>query len=181
MNLPNKLTILRIALVPFFLIALLSGVFEYPHNRYIALAIFSVAALTDALDGYIARKRGLITTFGKFIDPVADKMLITAAVVAMVQLSLLPSVAVIIFICREFVVLGLRVIAAERGVVLSAGTSGKIKMIVQTTMIIFLLLGLTGVAAEIIGETLIWLSVILSVYSGGKYVFENRMLFKGSM
>ena len=181
MNLPNKLTILRILLVPFFLIALLSGIFEYPLNQYVAVVVFSIAALTDALDGYIARKRGLITTFGKFIDPVADKLLITAAVVAMVQLSLLPAVAVIIFICREFVVLGVRVIAAEKGVVLSAGTSGKIKMIVQTTMIIFLLLGFTGEAAEIIGETLIWLSVILSVYSGGQYVFENRGLFKGSM
>ena len=181
MNLPNKLTILRILLIPFFLIALLSGIFEYPVNQYVALVVFAVAALTDALDGYIARKRGLITTFGKFIDPVADKMLITAAVVAMVQLSLLPSVAVIIFICREFVVLGLRIIAVEKGVVLSAGASGKIKMIVQTTMIIFLLLGLTGETAEIIGQALIWLSVILSVYSGGQYVFENRGLFRGSM
>ncbi|MCL2874569.1 MAG: CDP-diacylglycerol--glycerol-3-phosphate 3-phosphatidyltransferase [Defluviitaleaceae bacterium] len=181
MNLPNKLTVVRIALVPFFLIALLSGVLEPPLNKYVALAIFTVAALTDALDGYIARKWNLITTFGKFIDPVADKMLVTAAVVAMVQLSLLPAWAVVIFICREFVVLGLRVIAAEQGLVLSAGTSGKIKMIIQSVMIIFLLLGLTGDIAEIIGQALIWLSVILSVYSGGQYVFENRKLFKGSM
>ena len=181
MNLPNKLTIIRIFLVPFFLIALLSGIFEPPDNKYAALIIFAVAASTDALDGYIARKRNLITTFGKFIDPVADKMLVTAAVVAMVQLSLLPAWAVVIFICREFVVLGLRVIAVEQGVVLSAGTSGKIKMIVQTAMIIFLLFGFSGDMAETIGQALIWLSVILSVYSGGQYVFENRGLFKGSM
>jgi CDP-diacylglycerol--glycerol-3-phosphate 3-phosphatidyltransferase len=181
MNLPNKLTVLRIALVPFFLFALLSGIFEPPLNQNIALIIFIIAALTDALDGYIARKYNLITTFGKFIDPVADKMLVTAAVVAMVQLSLLPAWVVVIFICREFVVLGLRVIAAEQGVVLAAGASGKLKMIVQSLMIIFILVGGQGDISNIIVQILIWSSVILSVYSGGQYVFENRRLFKGSM
>jgi len=181
MNLPNKLTVLRILMVPLFLIILLTGIFEEPINNYVAVGIFAVAALTDALDGYIARKWKLITTFGKFIDPVADKMLVTAAIVTMVQMSLIPAWAVVIFICREFVVLGLRVIAAEQNIVLSAGTSGKIKMILQSVMIIFIMLRIPGDMAFFIGQTLIYISVALSVYSGGQYVFENRGLFKGSM
>ncbi len=179
MNLPNQLTILRILLIPFFLIALLGGLFAPPNDRYVAVAIFVFASATDALDGYIARSRNLITTFGKFMDPLADKMLVAAALIAMVELSMLPSWVVILIICREFIITGFRTIAAGNNIIIAAGNLGKIKTVTQMVMIVFVLLGFTHPVAVTIGTVLIWLSVIFTVISAVEYIYKNIKVLKG--
>ena len=120
MNLPNKLTILRVILIPVFLVVLLSDFIPGPLNRYIAIAIFIIASLTDMLDGHIARSRNLVTNFGKFMDPLADKLLVSAAMIAMVEMGSLPSWVVIIIISREFAITGFRILAIEANKVIAA-------------------------------------------------------------
>jgi len=136
MNLANKLTILRIILVPIFLIFI---AIKIPYGVIIATLIFIIAALTDKLDGYIARSRNQITRFGKFMDPLADKLLVTAALVSLVELQIIPAWAAIIIIAREFAVTGLRAIAAAEGLVIAASWWGKIKTVIQIVAIIFAL------------------------------------------
>ena len=136
MNLANKLTILRIILVPIFLLFI---AIKIPYGTIIATLVFIIAALTDKLDGYIARSRNQITRFGKFMDPLADKLLVTAALVSLVELQIIPAWAAIIIIAREFAVTGLRAIAAAEGIVISASWWGKIKSVIQIIAIIFAL------------------------------------------
>lgn len=186
MNLPNKLTVLRILLVPFFVAALL---IDFPLNNLVALALFGAASLTDMFDGKIARKRGLITDFGKFADPLADKILVISALLCFVQLGLCDCVAVIIVLFREFVVTSIRLIAAAKGKVIAANMWGKVKTVTQIVAVVCVLvmqtvLDLGGLGVQlpaalpqiftVIGEVLIWISTFFAVISGVVYVAQNR-------
>ncbi|HBM75794.1 MAG TPA: CDP-diacylglycerol--glycerol-3-phosphate 3-phosphatidyltransferase [Clostridiaceae bacterium] len=169
MNLANKITLIRIILVPVFLI-LISIKSKY--GIYIATGVFVVAALTDKLDGYIARSRNQITTFGKFMDPLADKLLVITALVSMVEVGRLRSWMVMIIITRELAVTGLRAIAASNGIVIAASWWGKLKTTVQIIAIIAVLINLP------LYNVLIWIAVIVTVISGIDYFYKNRSVFK---
>ena len=186
MNLPNKLTVARILLVPFFVAALL---IDFPLNNLVALALFGAASLTDMFDGKIARKHGLITDFGKFADPLADKILVISALLCFVQLGLCDCVAVIIVLFREFVVTSIRLIAAAKGKVIAANMWGKVKTVTQIVAIVCVLamqtvLDLGGLGVQlpaalpsvftVIGEVLMWISTFFAVLSGVVYVAQNR-------
>jgi len=179
MNLPNKLTLFRVILVPFFVLfmelSLPGGI-----NRYIALAIFAVASLTDLLDGKIARKYNLVTNFGKFMDPLADKLLVAAAMICLI--GIIPKWVVIVIISREFIISGFRLIAAEGGKVIAAGWWGKIKTTVQMIMIIWLILDINfkpiAAAYNIIGTILIYASLILTIVSLIDYFAKNKNVIK---
>ena len=179
MNLANKLTLARVVMIPVFLVVLLTGIFPYPLNRYIATAIFVIASATDMLDGYIARSRNMVTNFGKFMDPIADKLLVASAMISLAGLGELSAVAVIIIISREFIVSGFRLIAVEAGIVIAASKWGKIKTITQMITLIFLLMGFGGTTAGIIGFVLVLLSVVLTIISGVDYIWKNKEVLKG--
>ena len=174
MNLPNKLTIFRVILIPVFIIALMSGIITEPVNRYVGVVIFCVASFTDYLDGHIARKYNLVTNFGKFMDPLADKLLVSSALICMIELGFLPAWIVIIIISREFIITGFRLIAAEGGLVIAASWWGKIKTVTQMLMIILVLLGVGG----IIGNILIILATVFTVISGVDYIVKNIGVLK---
>jgi CDP-diacylglycerol--glycerol-3-phosphate 3-phosphatidyltransferase len=168
LNLPNALTLLRILLVPVVVVALLD---ETPNGDAIAAGVFALAALTDTLDGYIARHRGAITTFGKLMDPIADKLLVTAALIALVSLDRLEAWIAMVIIAREFAVTGLRGVAAERGVVIQASWIGKVKTILQIAAIIALIV---WVPAPIGVDLLVYAAVAMTVISGVDYFFGFR-------
>ncbi|MGI6266889.1 MAG: CDP-diacylglycerol--glycerol-3-phosphate 3-phosphatidyltransferase [Candidatus Metalachnospira sp.] len=174
MNLPNKLTIFRVILIPVFIIALMSGIIPEPVNRYVGVVIFCVASFTDYLDGHIARKYNLVTNFGKFMDPLADKLLVSSALICMIELGFLPAWIVIIIISREFIITGFRLIAAEGGLVIAASWWGKIKTVTQMLMIILVLFGVGG----IIGNILIILATVFTVISGVDYIVKNIGVLK---
>ena len=169
MNLPNKLTMFRVVLIPVFIVVLMSGLIAEPASRYIAVVIFCVASFTDYLDGHIARKYNLVTNFGKFMDPLADKLLVSAAMICMIELGMLPAWVVIIIISREFIITGFRLIAAEGGLVIAASWWGKIKTVTQMAMIILMLLGVN----KVIGTILVVLATIFTVVSGVDYIVKN--------
>lgn len=177
MNLPNKLTVMRVILVPFFIFFLLTDI--VPLSPLWALIVFIAASVTDALDGHIARSRNLVTTFGKFLDPLADKVLVISALVCFIQLGLAGAVPVIIIIAREFMVSGLRLVTANEGVVVAAGIWGKLKTAFTMVAIVFILLfgvifGLDPAAYPawlyITEQALIWISTALTVISGAVYL-----------
>ena len=174
MNLPNKLTIFRVILIPVFIIALMSGIIPEPVNRYVGVVIFCVASFTDYLDGHIARKYNLVTNFGKFMDPLADKLLVCSALICLIELGQIPAWVVIIIISREFIITGFRLIAAEGGLVIAASWWGKIKTVTQMLMIILVLLGVGG----IIGNILIILATVFTVISGVDYIVKNIGVLK---
>ncbi len=172
MNTPNKLTIARMILVPFFVVFILTG-WGGESNRYICLAIFVAASITDWLDGYLARKNNLVTNFGKFMDPLADKLLVCSSLICMIELDRLPAWIVIIIIAREFIISGFRLIAAENGVVIAANYWGKFKTVSQMIMIILLILDFGGIFKTL--ETIfIWLSLALTVISLITYIVQNK-------
>ena len=172
MNLPNKLTLLRIIAIPVFIVVLLLG------YRYTATIIFIAAALTDMLAGHIARKYNLVTNFGKLMDPLADKLLVMAALVCLVELGDVAGWMVIVILAREFAVTGLRQVAASEGIVIAAGTTGKIKTITQ--MIAIPLLLLDNWPCRYIGVPLdqifLWIAVAMTIISGVEYIVKNRQL-----
>ena len=172
MNLPNKLTVLRVIMVPFFVFFMLTGV-GGAANKWIALIIFCVASLTDMLDGKIARARGLVTNFGKFMDPLADKLLVCSAMICLIPLGKLTAWFVIVIIAREFIISGFRLIAAENGIVIAANYWGKFKTVSQMIMIILLLIDLGGVF-DILEQIFIWLSLALTVISLITYIWQNK-------
>lgn len=172
MNLPNKLTILRVIMIPIFLVLLL-----WLDIRWAATVIFIAASLTDLLDGYIARSQNLVTNFGKFADPLADKLLVAAALISFVELKELSGWVVIVLISREFIVTGLRLLAVEKGKVLAAGFSGKLKTATQMVMIVYLLINFSFPYADIIKNILVGLSVLFSVYSAVEYIIQNKSVF----
>lgn len=177
MNLPNKLTLLRVILVPFFVFFLLMDFM--PFSKAAALVIFIAASVTDALDGHIARSRNLVTTFGKFLDPLADKVLVLSALICFCELGVIGAVPVIIIMAREFMVSGLRLVTANEGVVVAAGIWGKLKtaftMIAEVVIMFTLCFSIEGgstaeAAVNIINQTLIWIATALTVVSGGVYL-----------
>ena len=131
MNLPNKLTILRMCMIPFFLVSLMID--AIPGGKWIALTLFCIASITDLLDGKIARKYNLVTNFGKFMDPLADKLLVCSAMIALIEIDRIPAWVVIIIIGREFIISGFRLVASDNGVVIAAGWWGKIKTTVPVS------------------------------------------------
>ena len=175
MNLPNKLTLLRVILVPFFVFFMLTDI--VPFSPVIALVIFIAASVTDALDGHIARSRNLVTTFGKFLDPLADKVLVISALICLNSIGVIGAVPVIIIVAREFMVSGLRLVTANEGVVVAAGIWGKLKtaftMVAEVAIMLGLCFGFEGQAADIadiIYQVLIWIATVLTIISGGVFL-----------
>lgn len=180
MNLPNKLTVLRVLMIPFFvwftLVDLVPG-----YSKYIAVGIFILASLTDLLDGKIARKYNLVTNFGKFMDPLADKLLVCAALICLISKGMIPAWIVIVIISREFIISGFRLVASDNGVVIAASYWGKWKTTFQMLMIIVLLLDLGGVF-DVIGQILIWIALALTVISLIDYLVKNKhVILEGSI
>lgn len=179
MNLPNKLTLLRILLIPVFILVMISNI----QNHYlIACLIFVIASITDALDGHIARKNNLVTDFGKFMDPLADKLLVISALICMIESNLVAGWMVIIIVSRELTVSILRAIAAADGKVIAASGGGKIKTISQMLAIIILLIGenINNILLINIGNIFILIATIFTLYSGIDYLYKNRGLFMNS-
>ncbi|NLJ73984.1 MAG: CDP-diacylglycerol--glycerol-3-phosphate 3-phosphatidyltransferase [Firmicutes bacterium] len=172
MNLPNFLTLLRIFLVPVFTFLLLQ---ELPHGNYLAAIVFIVASITDGLDGYLARSRKEVTRFGKLIDPIADKLLISAALLSLVQLGAISAWIALIIIGREFAVSGLRLLAASEGVVISASKWGKLKTVTQIIAVVALLIEAPG------ANILIWAAVLITIFSGVDYFLKAQDILKSSM
>lgn len=172
MNLPNFLTLLRIFLVPVFTFLLLQ---ELPHGNYLAAIVFIVASITDGLDGYLARSRKEVTRFGKLIDPIADKLLISAALLSLVQLGAISAWIALIIIGREFAVSGLRLLAASEGVVISASKWGKLKTVTQIIAIVALLIEAPG------ANVIMWVAVLITLFSGVDYFLKAQDILKSSM
>ena len=174
MNLPNKLTIGRIIAVPFFVALYMLGFY------IAALVIFILASLTDMLDGKIARKRNLVTNFGKIMDPLADKILVYSALALMTGDGTVPAWMLIVILAREFAISGMRTVAASEGIVIAAGLSGKIKTVLQmiAVPVLILALALPKVPAVFTaGQVFIWASLVMTVYSGAEYILKNRKVF----
>ena len=180
MNLPNKLTVLRVIMVPFFVFFMLTGV-GGAANKWITLIIFCVASLTDMLDGKIARARNLVTNFGKFMDPLADKLLVCSAMICMIPLGKLQAWFVIVIIAREFIISGFRLVAVESGKVIAASYWGKVKTAVTMVTIIFMIPNFPGTAVHVIEQILIYASMILTVVSLVDYIAKNKSVLGGRM
>ena len=180
MNLPNKLTVLRVIMVPFFVFFMLTD-FAGDAGKWIALVLFCLASLTDMLDGKIARARNLVTNFGKFMDPLADKLLVCSAMICLIPSGQLPAWVVIVIIAREFIISGFRLVAADNGIVIAASYWGKFKTVSQMFMVIVLITDLGGVF-DTVGTVLIWIALILTVVSLIDYIAKNvEVLTKGGM
>ena len=176
MNLPNKITIFRVCMIPVFLVFILVPGIAY--GNYIATAVFAIACASDALDGHIARKHNLVTNFGKFMDPLADKLLVCSALICFVALSYMPAWIVIVIIAREFIISGFRLIASDNGVVIAASYWGKFKTIAQMITCILLIVQLPFAWVDVVEQVFIWLSLILTVVSLCEYIWKNRKVLK---
>lgn len=174
MNLPNKLTILRVLMIPFFVVFMLVPITGY--DKWIALAIFIIASLTDLLDGHIARKYNLVTNFGKFMDPLADKLLVCSALICLVDMNRIASWMVIVIIAREFIISGFRLIASDNGVVIAASYWGKFKTTFQMIMICLLIADIAAIS--IVTLIVTWIAVILTVVSLIDYLVKNKDVMK---
>ncbi len=187
MNLPNKLTVFRmILIVPFVILllgnfqqwgwftAIFGGISEYVD--YIALAVFIIASLTDLIDGKIARKYNLVTNFGKFMDPLADKLLVCAAMIALVEMGRIPSWIVIIIISREFIISGFRLIASDNGVVIAASYWGKFKTTFQMIMVCLMIANIEAIA--VVTTVIMWIALVLTVVSLIDYLWKNKDVMK---
>lgn len=177
MNLPNKLTMFRVILIPFFVFFLLAPCLG-SYGKYVAVAIFIVASLTDLADGKIARKYNLVTNFGKFMDPLADKLLVSAAFICLVDLKLLDAWIVIVIISREFVISGFRLVASDNGLVLAASYWGKFKTTFQMIMVILLILDLPGQFFHVLGVVVTYVALALTIISLLDYLIKNRGVLK---
>lgn len=173
MNVPNMLTILRVIMIPFFVVFLLADITAF--DNYIALAIFIAASITDTLDGYLARKNNQVTNFGKFMDPLADKLLVSAAMICLVAMERIPCWIVIVIISREFIISGFRLVASDNGIVIAASWWGKIKTISQMIMII-LLIGNIGGVFRVLETVFIYAALILTVVSLVDYIMKNKQV-----
>lgn len=167
MNLPNKLTILRMIMIVPFVILLLGGI-----NDWIALAIFIIASLTDLVDGKIARKYNLVTNFGKFMDPLADKLLVCSALIGLIALGRIPAWVVIIIIAREFIIQGFRTVAADNNVVIAASYWGKFKTTFQMIMVCLMIANIPQL--QIVTDITMWISLVLTVVSLVDYLWKNK-------
>lgn len=180
MNLPNKLTVLRVFMIPFFVFFMLTD-YAGSVSKWIALAIFCVASYTDLLDGKIARKYDLVTNFGKFMDPLADKLLVSAALICLIPAGKLATWIVIVIISREFIISGFRLVASDNGIVIAASYWGKFKTVSHMVLIIFMIADFGG-AFLYVEEALKWIAVALTVISLIDYVVKNKqVLTQGGM
>ena len=175
MNLANKITLIRIFLIPVFLVFML---LDFPYSKYIATFVFIVAASSDGIDGYIARKRNEITNFGKFTDPLADKLLIMSALVILVEMGKVSSIIAIVIIARELIVTGFRMVAASEGVVIAASWWGKIKTVTQIIAIVAILLD--NIPFKWVGipfdQISLYIALMATIISGIDYIYKNRKL-----
>ena len=176
MNLPNKLTVLRMVLVPFFVAALLLSKTN-DSLKWVALALFVIASLTDFADGYIARKYNLITNFGKFMDPLADKILTISGMICLIELGRIPSWIVVIIVAREFIISGFRLVAAENGVVIAANYWGKFKTTFQMIMIILMIMNIPQL--QILTDIVMWIALALTLISLWTYIMANKQVLAG--
>ena len=180
MNLPNKLTILRVIMIPFFVAALLYDGGANQNMRYVAAALFIIASLTDMLDGKIARKYNLVTNFGKFMDPLADKLLVCSALICMIELRELPAWMVIIIISREFIISGFRLVASDSGVVIAASYWGKFKTTFQMIGVVLLIFNIPVLST--LTTIIVWIALALTVISLVDYIVKNAgVLTEGKM
>lgn len=180
MNLPNKLTILRVIMIPFFVAALLYDGGANQNMRYVAAALFIIASLTDMLDGKIARKYNLVTNFGKFMDPLADKLLVCSALICMIELRELPAWMVIIIISREFIISGFRLVASDNGVVIAASYWGKFKTTFQMIGVVLLIFNIPALST--LTTIIVWIALALTVISLIDYIVKNAgVLTEGKM
>ena len=180
MNLPNKLTILRVILIPFFVVFMLFDI-TGAADKWIALVIFCVASLTDMLDGKIARKYNLVTNFGKFMDPLEDKLLVCTALICLTSMNRLNVIVVLVIIAREFIISGFRLVASDNGIVIAASYWGKFKTVSQMALIIVLIMDLGGVW-NVVGTVLTWVALLLTVVSLIDYIAKNKqVLTQGGM
>jgi len=175
MNIPNKLTILRILLIPFFLTFFF---FDWNGSRLIALLIFAIASITDMADGIIARKRDKITDFGIIMDPLADKLLVSSALIALAWTHEISPLVAIVIISREFIITGFRTLAASRNLIMSASITGKGKTVCQMIMVIFILANFTWMGSNLIKQILITIVLIITIVSAIEYIIKNRKIFK---
>ena len=180
MTLPNKLTTRRVIMIPFFVFFLLWQNGENYTFRMIALALFIIASLTDLLDGKIARKYNLVTNFGKFMDPLADKLLVCSALICLIELNALPAWMVIIIISREFIISGFRLIASDNGVVIAASYWGKFKTTFQMVSVVLLILDIPALA--FVTTICVWIALLLTIVSLVDYIYKNhKILTEGSI
>ena len=175
MNLANKLTMLRVFLIPFFIFFLMTGICG-EGGKWIALAIFIIASLTDLLDGQIARRKNMITNFGKFMDPLADKLLVCSAMICFVELHRMPGWVAIVIIAREFIISGFRLIAAEQGRVIAAGWWGKFKTAFQMFFVILMIVDIEALA--VVTAVLMYTALALTIISMVDYLVRNRDVMK---
>lgn len=175
MNLPNKLTMARVIMIPFFVIFMLTG-WGGEASKWISLAIFIVASLTDLLDGHIARKHNLVTNFGKFMDPLADKLLVCSAMIALVEMGRIPAWVVIIIIGREFIISGFRLVAANNDVVIAASYWGKFKTTFQMVMVCLMLINFGQLVSwgQVVTDVVMWVALALTVISLIDYLVKNK-------
>ena len=182
MNLPNKLTVLRVIMVPFFVVFMLIPSLGGAANKYIALALFCIASFTDFLDGHLARKNNLVTNFGKFMDPLADKLLVCSALICLSSLGKLATWIVLVIIAREFIISGFRLVASDNGIVIAASYWGKFKTVSHMTMIIMLILDFQNPIYYILTQIVVWVGLALTVISLADYVWKNKqVLTQGGM
>ena len=180
MNLPNKLTIFLVILIPFFVVFMLFDI-TGAADKWIALVIFCVASLTDMLDGKIARKYNLVTNFGKFMDPLADKLLVCTALICLTSMNRLNVIVVLVIIAREFIISGFRLVASDNGIVIAASYWGKFKTVSQMALIIVLIMDLGGVW-NVVGTVLTWVALLLTIVSLIDYIAKNKqVLTQGGM
>ncbi len=191
MNLPNKLTVFRVILILPFVLLLLGGYAQWgwfttvfgsilEYTDYIALVIFIVASLTDLLDGKIARKYNLVTNFGKFMDPLADKLLVCSALICLIEMQRIPAWIVIIIISREFIISGFRLVAADNRIVIAAGYWGKFKTTFQMIMVCLMIVNIDALA--VLTQVIMWIAVLLTVISLFDYLLKNKsVLFNGDI
>lgn len=176
MNTPNKLTILRVIMIPFFVFFMLADMGNA--GKYTALVLFIAASLTDTLDGYLARKYNQVTNFGKFMDPLADKLLVCSAMICLIEKGQLAAWIVIIIIAREFIISGFRLVAADNGIVIAASYWGKFKTVFQMLMVIVLILDIPNPFFAVLGTVLTYIALALTVVSLIDYIAKNKNVLK---
>ncbi len=181
MNLPNKITVFRVIMIPVFMILMLIP--QIPFYNFIALAVFSIACFTDFLDGYLARKYNLVTNFGKFMDPLADKVLVSTAMIMLVEIGQIPSWVAAIILAREFIISGFRLVAADAGIVIAASYIAKFKTVFQMFMCIFMIFtadksfdGPFFKFIDVLGKIAMWGALVLTVVSLVDYIYKNRQV-----
>ena len=174
MNLPNKLTVLRVIMIPFFVAFMLYDIIPGV-DKWIALVLFCVASFTDFLDGYLARKNNLVTNFGKFMDPLADKLLVCSAMICLITWGKLDAWVVIVIISREFIISGFRLVASDNGIVIAASYWGKFKTVSHMLMVILMIADLGGIFA-ILEVVVMWIAIVLTIISLVDYVVKNKQV-----